>query len=96
MDTQDLHIEIDIEDMTIDEMAELESITGMAFRNIDWEGLPASAMKAMAYIFGKRQDPTFTLEDAGRVKVRAFMPPKTEERAAEADPTPLLSVNGVG
>lgn len=86
-------INIDMSDITLDEMAEIEEATGSAWRNIDWENLGTKELKLVGWIFGRRDDPDFTLEDAGKLRIRNFVRPA--EVAAEADPTPLHSANGV-
>jgi hypothetical protein len=90
-----LDIKIDVEDMTIDEMEKLEEVTGTAFRNIDWDKMPTNVLRALAWVFGLRVDPSFTMEEAGKVRIVSLWKPAVEE-SDETDPTPSLSVNGVG
>jgi hypothetical protein len=92
---QDLNFALDFESLTIGELEQIEDITGLAFSNIDWEHPSTKVMKAMAYIAGKRSDPTFTIEDAANVKLTAFSNAVQQPKEADADPKPLRSANGV-
>lgn len=60
----------DIDDMTMDEIEELEELIDVPLDSI---GKPntkkAKLMKAIVYIIEKRTNPAFTLEDAGKLKL---------------------------
>jgi hypothetical protein len=67
-DITDLLVELD--SLTVEEVEILEEVTGAAFEQAFQAGRPkGKALRALAYIVGRRSDPTFTLEDAGRTRL---------------------------
>lgn len=70
----------DVNEITVDEAIELETLCGTAVSEIDWQHPPMVLVKAMIYISKRRQDPEFTFEDAGKVKI-------TSIEVVEPDPT---------
>ncbi len=61
---------IDLDDLTIGEVIEIESITGVAMDAMQDPGEPKGRMlQAMAFISRRRTDPDFTLEDALNLKL---------------------------
>jgi len=64
---------IDANTLTLGELEEVEDLTG---RNVVAElgrGQPsARSLTALVYIFKRRADPTFTMEDARRLDVSSF------------------------
>lgn len=78
-------IKIDPDDFTLGEVAELEAIIGKPLGDI-FTGGAVSAQSAigLVYIAKRRQDPTFTLEDAKAVRV-------VDLEVARPDPTDAAS-----
>ena len=63
-------IEIDPKKLTLDELEELEAFVGQSTEAIfAGTGFSAKAMKALVFIFRRRVDPAFTIEDAGRANL---------------------------
>lgn len=71
-------IQIDISDFTIDDVIEFQAIVGVEFdefaaASAGSSSMPSSVMlkslKAVMYINRRRTDPSYTLADAGAVKV---------------------------
>lgn len=63
-------LNLDVEDLTLDEVAEIENITGVAIDDAFNEGAPkGKALKAFAYVLMLREDPSVTLEQVGRLKL---------------------------
>ena len=60
-------VEIDPEDFTLDEIEEMEDLTGLKVGALF---ASASGIKAAFFITKRRDDPTFTWDDAGKVKVK--------------------------
>lgn len=66
-------VQFDWDDLTIDEVCTLEDVIGRSIDTIQGEGQPqGKVLLAMMYIAKRREDPDFTLEDAGRLKVTEF------------------------
>lgn len=65
-------IKLDPEDLTLDELEEFEEIMGDFGGAFGKKAKKAPAMKALAYLFLKRDDPTITLEQAGKAKLSQF------------------------
>lgn len=62
--------EIDIEDLTIDDIETIEEITGRAIDTIGDPNMPkGKLLRAMAFIKARRTDPDATLESVGKLKV---------------------------
>ena len=77
---------IDFNAMTLDEIEQIEQLTGRGIDSIMAEGAPRGrAFKAIIFITSKRTNPNFTFEDAGKLSL--------EEAAAlfggEEDPKAL-------
>ena len=61
---------LDISDLTISEIVEIEELTGMPLDSLGQPDKPKGKMlQAMAYISKKRDNPDFTFEDAGNIKI---------------------------
>lgn len=70
-----------LDDFTIDEIEELETALGTGFDQFSAPGSKkAPLLRAVAWIVGKRDNPDFTLEDAGRIRITMS--------EAEVPPTP--------
>lgn len=58
----------DFESLTLNEVEQIELITGTSIDQIMDDGQPrGKALKAIIYIVKKRTDPNFTLEQAGEI-----------------------------
>ena len=63
-------LNLDISDLTISEIVEIEELTGMPLDSLGQPDKPKGKMlQAMAYISKKRDNPDFTFEDAGNIKI---------------------------
>lgn len=73
----------DFESLTLDEVEQIELITGSSIdQMLDAGQAKGKALKAIIFIMKKRQDPSFTIEQAGKI-------PLTEANAmfmSESDP----------
>ena len=71
MTEQDFDVlNLDISDLTISEIVEIEELTGMPLDSLGQPDKPKGKMlQAMAYISKKRDNPDFTFEDAGKIKI---------------------------
>ena len=57
---------IDFDTMTLNEIEQIELLTGRSIDSIMGEGAPRGrTFKAIIYVFKKRTDPNFTFEQAG-------------------------------
>jgi hypothetical protein len=60
----------DFESLTLNEVEQIELITGASIDQILDAGQPkGKAMKAIIFIMKKRVDPSFTLEQAGQISM---------------------------
>ena len=63
-------LSLDISDLTIAEIVEIEELTGMPLDSLGQPDKPKGKMlQAMAYISKKRNNPDFSFEDAGKIKI---------------------------
>jgi hypothetical protein len=63
--------QFDFESLTLDEVEQIELITGASIdQMLDAGQAKGKALKAIIYIMKKRQDPTFTLEQAGAIPLQ--------------------------
>lgn len=61
----------DFESLTLDEVEQIELIAGTSIDQLMDAGQPkGKALKAIIYIIKKRQDPSFTLEQAGQIPLK--------------------------
>ena len=73
-------LNIDINDLTIAEIVEIEELTGLPFDAMGDATKPKGKMlQALAFISKRRDNPAFTWEDAGALKI--------DLANTEADPT---------
>lgn len=62
--------DLSINDLTIDEIDEVEQHVGVAIDSVfDGTAPRAKALRAIAWVVKRRDDPTFTLEDAGKLRI---------------------------
>ncbi len=70
--TDNEHLNIDINDLTIAEVVEIEERTGLPLDALGQADKPKGKMlQALAFISKRRDDPDFTWEMAGALKIRA-------------------------
>ena len=70
-DTNDVFT-IDINDLTIGEVVLIEEMTGLPLDALGQPDVPkGKMMQALAFISKKREDPDFTWEQAGDLKINA-------------------------
>jgi hypothetical protein len=61
---------IDFNAMTLDEVEQIEQLTGRGIDSIMAEGSPRGrAFKAIIFVMSKRTNPNFTFEDAGKLSL---------------------------
>lgn len=61
---------LDIGSLTLREIEDFEAASGMAIGEIgEGKALPARALRAAVWILQRREDPSFTFEAAGDVRV---------------------------
>lgn len=72
-------IVFDLDELSLNELELLEEITGLPFDECLVTGKPkATVMKAFACIVKRREDPDFTIEQAGALKIRFAKPDPTK------------------
>lgn len=82
-----MEITFDLDELTIGELCDFEEISGMTGREVQATGaLTAKGILAVIYIYGRRDNPAYTLDDARQVK------PKELTVADTANPTPAAPV----
>ena len=70
------HFNIDINDLTIGEIVEIEERTGLPLDALGQADKPKGKMlQALAYISKRRDDPSFTWEMAGALKISTASDP---------------------
>jgi hypothetical protein len=63
-------INLNFDDLRIREIEDIEEITGQPISQIMASGQPmAKALRAIAYVMKRREDPEFTLEQAGELRI---------------------------
>ena len=84
------HIEIDINEYTLGELAEAEGYCGVSITPvITRQDLPAHVLMALATVAVRRTNPAFTYAEAANLKVGRFNEavPVTDETEEAVDPT---------
>lgn len=60
--------------MTLDEVETIENLTGVAIDRIVADGTPKGKnLKAIIFVLGKRANPAFTIEEAGKYTIAEAM-----------------------
>ena len=76
--------EIDIDTLKIREIEELEEISGMSVDSLDADDAPkGKLLRALAYIVKKRENPDFTLEDAGELVIKPVSDSDPKEQSEQ-------------
>lgn len=61
----------DFESLTLEEVEQIELITGTSIDQIMDIGQPrGKALKAIIFVIKKREDPNFTIEQAGKISLK--------------------------
>ena len=69
-DTPDDVLNLDVNDLTIAEVVEIEALTQMPLDALGQPDKPKGLMlQALAFISKRRDDPSFTFEQAGALKI---------------------------
>lgn len=73
-----LDLVIDLQSLKVREIEEIEDLTGTTIDVAFGAGSPrGKALRALAFVIKKREDPEFTWEDAGELTVRLGAPDPT-------------------
>lgn len=64
---------VDMADLELAEVGVVEDLLGKSVQDIDWGS--ARGMQGLVWIAVHRDDPHFSIEDAGRIKFGAFSDP---------------------
>lgn len=88
-----MNFSIDFDSLTLSEIELLEEISGISIdvigKRLTAEDAPkAKTMKALAFIAARRDDPSVTLEDIGKIKLTDLT--SGLEVAEKATPTPEI------
>lgn len=95
-----MDIKIDFDALTLGEIEEFEELAEVSISSALQEAqaghIPARALTVLAFLFARRDDPAFTLEDARAVKaVNVQFGTREEAPAGDgADPTPPPDASG--
>tara|TARA_B100000029_G_C17553738_1_gene951008 strand:- start:1185 stop:1460 length:276 start_codon:yes stop_codon:yes gene_type:complete len=77
-------VEVDVETLKIREIEELEEISGMSVDSLDSDDAPkGKLLRALAYIYKKRENPDFTLEDAGELVIKPVSDSDPKEQSEQ-------------
>lgn len=67
-----MNLVFDVNELTVDDGIEIETLCGQAVGEIDWKRPSMALVKAMIYVTERRHNPDFTFEDAGKVKITSI------------------------
>jgi len=79
-----MEIKLDTAQLTIGDVEDIEEICGASFSELNLEKPSGKLAKAIVYVIQRKNDPTFTLEDARNVKIDD-LEITVEERPQQAD-----------
>lgn len=69
-DVKDDVLNIDLNHLTVAEIEEIEERTGLPFDQFGESGKPkGKLLRGIAFVLRRREDPSFTWEEAGNLKV---------------------------
>jgi hypothetical protein len=75
-------IVLNIDDMDLGELDDIEEIAGPEASALMMSGrMTAKALIAVAYVVKRRDNPSFTIEDARKIKVTALKQPESPGKA---------------
>lgn len=82
-------LHFDVLDVEMGDLDVFESVTGKRFDEFDWKH-PGGAtdMKAIYYLVMRQNDPDFTTEKLGKVKLRQLMEVAEAMKGMAVNPTP--------
>lgn len=83
-----MDLSLDINDLTIDDVVDLEEVTGSSIQNImqTADGVPQGRfLKALVWITQRKIDPSFTFEQAGAVSFSALSEANVEASPPDPD-----------
>ena len=64
----------DFDSMTLDEVETIENLTGIAIDRLVADGAPKGKnLKAIIFVLGRRTNPAFTMEEAGKYTISEAM-----------------------
>lgn len=79
-------IEFDLENLTTGELVDLEEIAGIDHVQMLMKGqATAKALMAIAYLMKRRDDPSFTLEQARQLKLSSIKARPEDDAAGKAE-----------
>lgn len=79
-----MKVNLDIGSLTLREIEDFETKTQMGISDLGaGKAMPAKALRALVWILTRRNDPSYSYEDAGDVKITEL----DFEGGAEPDPT---------
>ena len=84
--------EYSVDDLTLDELEQLEEAIGVPFDQMEFGS--AKVLKHFAHLLISKSDPTYTLEDAGKLPISALMEEEEEEEDDAGPPASSVAPNG--
>lgn len=64
-------VDFDLDDLTVEEIEDIEEATGCSIDRLFADDRPrGKTLRAIAWIVKRREDPAFTFEQAGKVKIK--------------------------
>jgi hypothetical protein len=76
---------LNIDSLTLDEIDAIEEIIDAPLDSLNKPGQKrAKLLKAMAYVIKRRENPDFTIEDAGRLRIQLKSKSKPDPTATSA------------
>jgi hypothetical protein len=80
-------ITFDLDSLSIEEIEILEDVTDMPINEVIGKNVKkGKLLRAIAYIEGRRSDPSYTLEMAGKVNLAEGNPTQAGETSKDAQP----------
>ena len=64
-----MRYKIELEDLTLGEAEELETLTGITLESIARGKPPVKVLTALLYLVNRRDNPAFTMDDARAIKI---------------------------
>jgi hypothetical protein len=79
-----MHYKIELEDLTLGEAEELETLTGVTLESIASGRPPVKVLTALLYLVNRRDNPDFTMDDARSIKIAQLEQDGTRPLAGDA------------